>query len=885
MKPLGVSLALLCLVPALSAGETLKEARTAWLRGNYAEAEESYADLVKKPATRAAATVGLSRALQSQGEWAKAQSAIDAALQDLPKDADLLARKAELLYLRGQWTQAEKFAIQALDKNADHFLAHWVLGQTLRDQGNFDKADEAFLWFIRTYSKRSDDDKEITDPDELLLVGLAGLERARMHNISDQYDFIINEVFKEAVKLDKAFWQAEHETGRLYFEKFNKAAAIRAFDRTLAINPRAAETLVAKGMEALQRFEFKDAELFAQQALKINPALPEGLRLLADVHLFGGEVSLALKVLDQARAVNPSEETTLARVAACFKVANREGDFKALVRGVLKNNPRPAIFYHELAECMERRKFQAEAETYYKLAADYNPKLPWPQSGLGMLYMRQGREDEARKTLKLAFEFDSFNVRVSNSLKVLDHLEKYETIKTPHFHLRHDPANDKVLAKVMAKYLEDIYTELADKFDYRPKGPILIEVFNKHEMFSGRVTALPDLHTIGACTGNLVAMVSPRDKSGIIKKPFNWNRVIRHELVHVFNLEQTKQQVPHWFTEGLAVTNEGLGTPFQWNGLLEEKLKANDLLNLDTILLGFVRPRSPDQWQQAYLQSTLYVEYLTKTHGDKSVGKMLAAFAEGLETGAALEKACGVAKADFEKGYRTFLEERVKKLAGNRPHQALTFKALKEAVENNPEDANLAAQIAERYYAMGDKKLARQFADKSLNLERKQSLGAYVKALLLNDGGDSDIALSLLESVADDQCKEAKTHKLLGRMYFEAKKFSEAAKSLERGRALEPHDPSWLPQLAKIYAQSGDQDKLRDVLKDLVKLDPDDLVTRRKLAKMSADAGKQAEAEFFARQALEIDVLDESCQQILLDALAAQNKNEELATMKKLLER
>src|SRR5262249_39677134 len=150
------------------------------------------------------------------------------------------------------------------------------------------------------------------------------------------------------------------------------------------------------------------------------------------------------------------------------------------------------------------------------------------------------------------------------------------------------------------------------------------------------------------CTGRIVAMVSPRDKDRIVARPFNWMRVMRHELVHLFNLEQTNFQIPHWFTEGLAVTLEGTEPPPSWNALLARKVSENDLLNLDNILLGFVRPRSPEQWQQAYLQSQLYVEYLMKTHGEKSVGKLLAAFAEGLETDAALEKAIDVKKPAFE---------------------------------------------------------------------------------------------------------------------------------------------------------------------------------------------------------------------------------------------
>ena len=86
---------------------------------------------------------------------------------------------------------------------------------------------------------------------------------------------------------------------------------------------------------------------------------------------------------------------------------------------------------------------------------------------------------------------------------------------------------------------------------YLLPGPILIELFNNHPMFSGRVLALPDLHTIGACTGRMIALVSPHDKGNVLAKPFNWKRVLRHELVHIFNLEQTNFLVPHWFTEGL----------------------------------------------------------------------------------------------------------------------------------------------------------------------------------------------------------------------------------------------------------------------------------------------------------------------------------------------
>src|SRR5262249_3497796 len=246
--------------------------------------------------------------------------------------------------------------------------------------------------------------------------------------------------------------------------------------------------------------------------------------------------------------------------------------------------------------------------------------IAWPLNSLGLLYMRMGEEKAARETLTKAFELDRFNVRVSNTLKVLDHLDKYDTLKTEHFELRFDPKNDRAFAHYIAGYLEDIYADLSKQFDYRPKGPILIEVFRTHEMFSGRVVSLPDLHTIGACTGRMFAMVSPHGKrGGRDMAPFNWSRVLHHEMVHIFNLEQTHFLVPHWFTEGLAVINEGFPRPQPWNALLLERVPAGQLMNLDNIDLGFMRPKSPDEWSMAYCQSQLYVEYMKLKFGDKAV--------------------------------------------------------------------------------------------------------------------------------------------------------------------------------------------------------------------------------------------------------------------------
>jgi len=884
MRPIAAWLLLLGAVPNLLAADepTLKSARQRWLRGNYAEARGQFEKLIKNGKSQAPAAIGLSLTWQSEGAYDKALIALDAALKDLPRDADLLARRAELLYLRGRWKEAEETAEKAIAIKKNHFQARWVRAQVYRDRGDLKPADVECRWFVRTYSERSNNDDDIKDPDELLTVGLAGAENARWHNLSDQFKVILNDVYGDALKADKDYWLAEYHAGMLLLEKHNRPEALDALDKALKINPQAAEVLVAKGQAALASYEVTDAVQFVDRALKINPHLPEALRLRADIHLLEGDIGAALKELTAARNVNPRDESTLGRIAACLLIQKKKEDFDVLVEEVTKHDPRPAVFFLELAERLEERRQYDVAEPYFLKAIELRPMRPGARAGLGMLQMRLGREKEARDLLTKAAEADPFDFRLSNTIKVLRHLDKYETLKTEHFELRYDPRTDKPLALFMGDQLEAIYEELAKKFNFRPKGPYLIEVFNNHEMFSGRIIALPDLHTIGACTGRMLAMVSPRGKG--VAKPFNWMRVLRHELVHIFNLEQTKFQVPHWLTEGLAVQNEGFPRPTSWNHLLLDRVPANDLMNLDTIHLGFIRPRSPLDWHMAYCQSNLYVEYLQAKYGPQAVGLLLDAYRDGLDTSAAIQKACKVDKATFEAGYKKHLQDLVKTLSGRPAEKPMTLTQLKDAHEKDPENADIAARLAERYQAQGRKAEARKLADGVLANKKGHALASYVKARLLLDAGDEDDARKLLEGAVDAKSQEPKVLQLLGKLYYESKMLDKAAATFEQGRKAEPFESRWLVELARVHSQANNKEKLIAVLKDLAPLDADELEMRKRLARLLLEADKPAEAEKYSREALEIDVSDKESQEMLLKSLAAQKKDAEAERLKKMLQ-
>ena len=125
----------------------------------------------------------------------------------------------------------------------------------------------------------------------------------------------------------------------------------------------------------------------------------------------------------------------------------------------------------------------------------------------------------------------------------------------------------------------------------------------------------------------MVAMASPND----MDQKFNWARVLKHEFVHVLNLQQTNFNIPHWYTEALAVLNEGYPRPRGLEPAAGRARAQGRAVQPRHINLGFIRPKSSHDWQMAYCQAELYAEYMLATYGDDALAKMLAAYRDNLE--------------------------------------------------------------------------------------------------------------------------------------------------------------------------------------------------------------------------------------------------------------
>ncbi|NIL96393.1 MAG: tetratricopeptide repeat protein, partial [Planctomycetales bacterium] len=668
-------------------------------RGRYAEAEESYRLLAESEPVEAARGIG--RCQIAVGQYEPARQTFHRAIAEHPQVALLHAHLAQLELDRGAYEAAEKSAREALRVDPNQPAARWVIAELHRLHGRLDEAQKAYKWFVDFYNRTH----QFTDPQTLHYVGLAAGQWARWNRVHDQFDFLVNQLYPDALKLREDFWLARRESGSLFLEKYNQADAAVEFQAALKINPHAAQLHTDVARLALQNYQLEKAKQSVQRALEINPNLLEALQLQADIEFANFEPVAAEKILQRALPLNPQSETTLGRLAAargCIDglspdpADTRMGE---IIQQVLQRNRHAGSFYEALAESLDAMRRYPEAAHYFQESIRVMPQLVGAYGKLGMVHMRLGDETAARTTLEKAFDVDFGNVRVKNSLEVLDLLDTYETLETEHFQIRFDPQHDKLLARYMADYLEEVRPQLCAWMGYEPAGKSLFEVFHRakntrgHGWFSARMVGLPHIHTIGACAGKVVALVSPSD----MDQPFNWARVVRHELVHVINLQQTNFRIPHWFTEALAVYDEGYPRPQSWNEMLLRRVPAGQMFNLQTINLGFIRPSTSEDWQMAYCQAELYAEYMVKKFGPDALANMLDAYAKNVETPAAIQRALNVSLDEFEKGYAEFVKQLVDNLAASAPQPTKSLAELTQALDDDSRNPDLLAQLAVAY--------------------------------------------------------------------------------------------------------------------------------------------------------------------------------------------
>ena len=623
---------------------------------------------------------------------------------------------------------------------------------------------------------------------DLMAAGLAAKYLELVHQA--------NTFLTAATRVDSELIDAFVAWGRLFLDKHNRAEAVSVFEDALKIDPDYPPALIGLA-EALAEKQAVQAEAAVRKALAINPALLEGRHFLAGLHLTDEAYEDAIGQLNLALDVNPESPETHALLAAAYHGQDRVAEYEAARRRVLGINPSYGRLYEVIAEQLTRRYRFREAVEMGRRAIETDPALWSAYAGLGINLTRVGEMAEGRRMLEQAFDKDSFNTRTYNTLELLDSFEDFETRTSDRFTLKLHRDEDAVYGKMALGLLEEAHRTIAPRYGFVPDEPVLVEILPDNDDFMVRIAGVPGTGgLLGVCFGEVVVANSPRARE---KGTFNWGQTLWHEYVHVIHLQQTRNRIPRWLAEGIAVYETRLARP-EWDMDLEaefaEAAVQGELLAVSELNRGFTRPKSRGQVVLSYYQASIVVEYIVDAFGFEAIRGMLDLYNENRTTAEIVREVLGVSMGDLDRDFEDYARKRNAEL-----RRVLRFKP----------------------------------------------------------PGNEKLSLAALEEMADSHPESFYVHLMLGQALHAQARFEEAVTPLERARALyghytHPGNPHEL--LAEIYLELDNTEAAMEVLEAITAVDEDDIASCKTLAQLYARQGRRGDALRILERAVMIDPFD-----------------------------
>lgn len=426
--------------------------------------------------------------------------------------------------------------------------------------------------------------------------------------------------------------------GDLFLEKWNEAEARSSYETALKANPQYVPALVGLA-RSLADSNPGAAEAAARQAIAIDPTQPDAWLLLASEAMDASKRDDARAALQQVLAVNPRQIEGLALSAALAQIEDRRADVTAFSQQAFAVHPNNPDVPRIIGDRVARQYRFDEAVRFLREAVALDPGNSRAQASLGLHLMRVGDEAEARQALDAAFARDPFDTVTYNLLSLLDTLDKFVTVSGKNLTIRLHEQDAPVLQHYLVPLAEEALADLSARYGFTPQGPILVEVFPRHDDFAVRTAGLPGMiGALGACFGKVVTMDSPRARPPGF---FNWAATLWHELAHVITLQMSNNRLPRWLSEGISMFEETRARP-GWGReselLFAQAYAAGRLLPLVDLNSGFAKVETINL---AYQQAAVLVAFLVETHGDAKLQAFVRSFGEGLDNDAALTRAFG----------------------------------------------------------------------------------------------------------------------------------------------------------------------------------------------------------------------------------------------------
>lgn len=858
---------------------SFKSARDDYLQGRYDDAIAQYQALAKSPENAIRAACEQRRIDIIRGTLDEGIHRLEALRAKGDVSADWHAALADLYDHKGMSKKAIEHARKATRIDYENAEAYLVLGRVFERLGRRRDAVDAYSIFDDTMTSG-----ELPDSPEAITILGRGFYRYTVltqTNVVQRVRHVLREVYQEAFDyIDKAYWPARLAAAQLLLDRHNLDDAKTEFENILKQNPNVPDALVGLGRIQLEEdWDFEGVEKRVAAALAINPHHVGAHLLLGDSRITERRFADAAEQAQKALDANPESLEAMGLLAGARRCLGDEKTARELERRAKRISEKPAAFDYTVGRILASRRQYDAAYDYLTRATKEADYWPAPFVELGLLCMESGREPEARKALEAAHKIDSFNQRTFDVLGLLDEIDKFGKYETDHFVIKYDDNTDGVVVPYFAQVLERFHDELCKRYHAKLDVKTTIEIFPTHEGFSLRISHRPFIATIGACTGPVIAMMAPHGR--VPFGNYNWASVLRHEFTHTVTLAATNNRIPHWMTEGLAVHEEPVPRDWGRMQMLTDAVRNDHLFTLDTIDMGFMRPRFEGSRALAYAQSEWMIEFIEQKKGAETIGPLLAAFKAGDDVDAAFRKVLEMAPKAFDAAFQSWARKQVDQW--NIPCLAEEdISDIKALVAKSPDDPALLARLAAAQYSAGAPKDATATARSAYEQNHDEPLALEVMGRILIGRMLAEEDMAKRRKLIDEaEPYLRRLHRLapengiaikyLGYVEQAWEQWPEAIDLYKAYQARYPADPDTCRRLAAIYKERRNEGGVLKQLEHLAELKPDDPFVLKQIAQLHADHGNQDKAKRYWMAALDVTPFDVNVHGALADACLATN--------------
>jgi tetratricopeptide (TPR) repeat protein len=698
--------------------------------------------------------------------------AFEAAVAKLDaRDPNVVALNARAMIAKGKYTEAEA-ALQPAAQRAPTSAAALELGLLYKELGRAE-ADGLL--------------GRVADSQDLLVAGRA---LHALHRFDEA-----NNLLRSAAAKAPGDPAVNTAWGELYLDAHQKADALDLFSTALKTDARWTPALLGAA-RSLSDDDPPQAIAAASKAIELNPSFVDAYLFVAGQLLDQDHKAEAQKEVQKALAVNPASPDAHALLAAVAFVEDRTADFDSEVAKALTVAPKRGSVFQIAGELTAHQYRFEEAVALFRRGLALEPENPEILSDLGMALLRTGDEAEAREALERSFKLFPRDKPTLNMLTMMDSLDKFETIRDGDIIVKMHKDEVPVLKEYVIPLAHKALATMAAKYEMTVKGPILIEMFPKHDDFAVRTLGLPGMiGALGACFGRVVTLDSPKARQP--PGDFLWEATLWHELGHVITIQMSNSRVPRWLTEGISEWEETQARK-DWTRP-GEAMFARTVSNGQAIKLKDLNEayQDPKRISLAYYQGRLVVDYMVSTFGQSGLNKLLRAYGQGLDTNAALKQVLNTDLESMQSGFDQYIER--------------TFGPLQKAL-TTPKDVDLGRATADSL--------------QTLARENPQSYPVHVAlGLALRKAGSNDEAMKVFEraaTLAPTAVGPESPHAQMADIALDKKDRKRAIAELTALVAVDFENLGATEQLAGLLKEDGVSDpaKLRPVYERIVALDP-----------------------------------------------------------------